>query len=298
MKRLICAAMILAMLACAVCGAAADTDMTQTAGMGGDTEALRERLLQVDDFKFRSIENGIGYGLCPVYSAPSYDSVRFGGGRAQCDTNDRMGEAGKVPNGWLMVNYETSTGAYRTGYIPKDYIPEYKSGMSVGPQFDYIPVRAEGYINVVESHLAAGSVFTVIAPGETFYVLGKYTYSGSWWYIECYVNGQQARGFIDRGTSSFYVGDLLVRSVSDLGVPAVSPTGSAQIGEVIVNAGERKNVRSAPGMNGEPISKVYPGTVYPCYGVATAENGKDWYYVWVEDDSEWGWVASASAELR
>ena len=60
---------------------------------------------------------------------------------------------------------------------------------------------------------------------------------------------------------------------------------------------DRKNVRRTPDASGAIISKVYPGLEYPVYDRRTSESGIEYYYVWVEDDSVWGWISSSVADL-
>ena len=46
---------------------------------------------------------------------------------------------------------------------------------------------------------------------ESFHILSRYNYYAKegydWWYIECYVDGQVARGFIDYYGASFTLGN-------------------------------------------------------------------------------------------
>ena len=44
----------------------------------------------VIDFKFHHYPNGIGYGNCPVYTAPSTSAYRTANGKASIDTNHDM----------------------------------------------------------------------------------------------------------------------------------------------------------------------------------------------------------------
>ena len=41
------------------------------------------------------------------------------------------------------------------------------------------------------------------------------------------------------------------------------------------------------------VARVWGGDTYPCYGAATGEYERDWYYIWV--DGVWGWTSSAHA---
>ena len=256
-----------------------------------------ERLLAVDDFKFQKIEKGIGYGSLAVYSAPSTDALRGADGKAVVDTNAEMAEAGFDESGWLLVRYELSKGGNRVGYVEKRKVKDYKARMAL-PEFARVPVTAAAPIDVTDDPQPHGNILGTIAAGESFTVLAKYTYTGSWWYVECTLEGKTARGFIAREGSSFYAGDTLITCVADLGTPAVSPRGGSQIGSAVIKEGDRKNVRRTPDASGTIISKVYPGLEYPVYDRRTADNGIEYYYVWVEDDSVWGWISSGVATLK
>lgn len=262
---------------------------------------LANRLRSVPDFKFKNHENGIGYGNCPVYTAPSESAFRCADGKASCYTDAYMSEAGFDITGWLLVRYETNNGGIRVGYIPPKYVRGFKSVMST-PKFDFVPVTAADTIYVTDNPLLPGSAFALLNSGETFYILGKYTYYGNWWYIECTIDGQMARGFIDRSTSSFYLGNDYSSytyqqpiNQRSLGNPSVSPMGTTQIGDVLVNSGStgsRKIVRERPDPNSRQVTVVYPGKRYPCYAAQQGSTGKIWYFIWVETDSVWAWISS------
>ena len=270
---------------------------TASAGtsIGGDN--LADRLRQVPEFKFYHCKEGIGRGVCPVYTAPSADAFRVSE-KASIATDYDMYEGG-YDAGWLMVRYETNNGGVRVGYIPPSYANGYKSFWGTR-SFEYVPVTAEQTITVTDNPLLRGSGFAILAPGELFHILAKYTYHGDWWYIECTVDGQVARGFIDRESSAFSLGDgsdsAQATTLSTLGNPSVSPLGTEQIGEVTVNSGSgRKTVRKDADPNSAEVAYVNPGARYACYGSKTGTTGKTWYYIWIEEVSRWGWISSASA---
>ena len=291
-------------LVCLVSAAFAGTS-TNGSSAAVVNSGLYDRLLQVPSFKFKNYEYGIGYGSCPVYTAPYADAFRCANGKASVWTDDYMSEAGFV-SGWLLVRYETNNGGFRVGYIPPKYVKGFMSGMTT-PKFDYIPVTAMDTIIVTDNPLLTGSSFARLDPGETFYVLGKYTYYGDWWYIECTVDNQVARGFIDRTTSSFTLDGVNVISgqqgsstQESFGVPSVSPLGTEYIADAYIgygSSGDRKFVRKNADPKSTQVTVVYPGASYPCYAVKEGTTGKDWYYIWVEEDSAWGWVSSGYAEL-
>ena len=77
------AALMIALILMITCfGAQADTGDSSPASQ---SEAVA-KLLEVWDFKFFVREEGIGTGSCPVYTAPSEDSIRLSDGKASCNT--------------------------------------------------------------------------------------------------------------------------------------------------------------------------------------------------------------------
>ena len=185
-----------------------------TSTEGGNTyipegeSGLQSQLRSLPPFKFEKHKDGIGFGPCPVYTAPSTDSYRCANGKATCDTNSKMDDGGFV-SGWLLVRYETNKGDYRVGYIPPKYVKGYTSKMY--PHFGYIPAVAEGTIYVTDNPMTHGTSFAELSAGETFHILSKYDYYKKdgleWWYIECDVDGQTARGFIECSDAQFRLGN-------------------------------------------------------------------------------------------
>ena len=200
---LLTAAMLL--VSAAYAGTSVESKKSKTSGNSN----LQSQLNALSPFKFEKHKNGIGYGSCPVYTAPSLDAYRCANGKASCNTDYAMDDAGYDASGWLLVRYEVNSGGYRVGYIPPKYIRGFKSKMA--PHFGYIPARATDYIYVSDNPYRHDDAFAVLSPGESFHVLSRYNYYAKqgfdWWYIECYVDGQVARGFIDYSGSSFDLGD-------------------------------------------------------------------------------------------
>lgn len=203
------AAAVLTMMTALILASSAFAGTSTEAGsarVSGDSYLLSE-LNELPPFKFDKHKKGIGYGSCPVYTAPSVDSYRCANGRASCDTNAKMDEAGFV-NGWLMVRYETNNGSCRVGYIPPKYVKGFKSSMV--PHFGYIPAVADELIYVSDNPMRHDDSFAFIEYGEQFHILSKYNYYQKdgleWWYIECTVDGQTARGFIEYNGTQFHLG--------------------------------------------------------------------------------------------
>ena len=78
---------------------------------------------------------------------------------------------------------------------------------------DYIPATADDTIYFTDNPMSHIGSFAMLEPGETFYILSYYNYYAKngldWWYIECEVDGQAARGFIDRSLSAFHLGSAV-----------------------------------------------------------------------------------------
>ena len=97
-----------------------------------------------------------------------------------------------------------------------------------------------------------------------------------------------AKYVYDRGMT-----DKTVVTLETLGAPEKSPLETELMGYVVVNGkegGDRKRVRGDATSDSKWLTSVYPRRRYPCYGIKTGERRKDWYYVFVEEDSVWGYV--------
>lgn len=295
MKKTFSIILMLALAACVLMASAASADSSFS------DNSLADRLRQVPEFKFYHCKNGIGRGACAVYTAPSAYAYRVNG-NATISTDYDMYEGG-YDAGWLMVRYETNNGGTRVGYISPADAAGYRSFWGTR-SFAYIHVTAEREIRVTDNPMIRSSFFAVLTPGTDFYILAKYNYHNDWWYIECTVDGQTARGFIDRESSSFYLGDGMsgtgtentAVTLSNLGNPSVSPLGTSQIGDVIVYYGNgRQTVRRDADPNSAEVAYLDPGSRYACYASKIGTTGKEWYYIWIEEASRWGWISSGSA---
>lgn len=207
-KRIVIAVILLLIMLIPSALAGKSTESGGNAGIPNGDADLQAQLNSLPPFKFEKHKNGIGYGTCPVYTAPSDGSYRCANGKAACDTNSAMDDAGYV-SGWLLVRYETNNGNYRVGYIPPKYVKGYKSSME--PHFGYIPAVAEGTIYVTDNPMTHGTSFAELAEGESFHILSKYDYYKKdgleWWYIECDVDGRTAYGFIECSDAQFRLGN-------------------------------------------------------------------------------------------
>ncbi len=255
--------------------------------------AANSSLYNVIDFKFHHYQYGIGYGNCPVYTAPSTSAYRAANGKASVDTNYDMYIGGfETGSGWLLVRYETSGGGVRVGYIPPNYISGFKTDID-RLKFSHIQQTATSYIDITDNPLNYNTSFGTLSPGDTYYILGKYTYYGNWWYIECYVNGQIARGFIDRDTTAVDNGSGSYSS--NIGEPDRGPQGQRKIGTVRVK-GDARIVRQNHDQNSSMVARVNYPEEYPCYDKQIGANGRNWFLIWV--DGVWGWISEGVATLN
>ena len=259
---------------------------------------FKDRLLETPRILFQHKKAGLKLGDLPVYTAPTLKGLRMAKGRAKIDTDRELFMAGKTSDGWLLVRYDPGNGTIRTGYIPPQYVRKVKAG-----KLNYlvdIPVVAAEQIPVTDDPIGGRNFFYTLQQGENFSILGKYTYHGSWWYIECTVDGKTARGFIDRVGSRILPGSSVEDNLNqtpftleDLRAPSTSPYGQEKIGDVTIVGSDRsarKLVHREADKNSTQTTVVYPTLVYPYYATRTGTNGHTWYYIYVEEDSIWGWI--------
>ena len=71
--------------------------------------------------------------------------------------------------------------------------------------------------------------------GTDITVLGKYTYTGNWWYVETKLNDRLTRGFIDRDWAALKIDGKVYTGNEELGFPALSPRNTAKTGMITVN---------------------------------------------------------------
>ena len=292
-RRLI-AAMITLVMMLSLAGTLAESGSSCPAA---ESETIAE-LLQVLDFKFKDKKDGIGKGTAPVYTAPSEESIRLGDGKASVSVQGGIGVLGHV-NGWLMVRYNIGKKGEknpqsRVGYIPPEYSKKYQTGTSV-IAFSAIPVRLAAEISITDNPRENSTPYGTLAEGTDITILGKYTYTGNWWYIETMLDGRLTRGFINRTEAALLIDGKVYTGNIELGNPALSPEGSAQAGTITVTGTEKdaKIVRKQPGRENSMVARVHGGDTYPCYGSKTLQNGREWYRIWV--DGVWGWFSSGSA---
>ena len=258
------------------------------------------KLLEVIDFKFFVKEDGIGKGSAPVYTAPSEDSIRLADGKAGCNVESEIAVAGHV-NGWLLVRYEignknTKDRQVRVGYIPPKYSKGYKSGRG-DIVFDSIPVKLAEDTEITDNPRHNSTWFGTLKEGTDITILGKYTYTGNWWYIETTLDGKLTRGFINRNATAILVDGIKYHNNEELGFPAVSPANTQKVGMITVRGtkDDAMIVRQKASKDSKMVARVFGGESYPCYGTEEPRKGHSWHYIWV--DGVWGWIAAGNATL-
>ena len=253
------------------------------------------KLLEIIDFKFFVREDGIGRGTLPVYTAPSEDSLRLGDEKASCNVASETAVAGYV-NGWLMVRYEIKDKKVRVGYIPPRYARACEANIG-RINFDSIPAQTAEEITITDNPRDNSEPFGTLPADTELTILGKYTYTGNWWYVETTLNGQLTRGFIDRNEAAIRVDGEVYRGNQELGIPVKSPEGTEKIGTITVKGSDDNAwiVRQHSTRDSNMVARVYGGESFPCYGQETGGYGRVWYYIWV--DGVWGWFSSTNATL-
>ncbi len=270
MKRMI-ALLGAAVMLFTVCGALAETRN------GID-------LSQVPEFLFRHYKDGIGCGVCHVFTAPSANAYRVG--RATCDTDSDVYVAGRDASGWIMVRYTTNNKTERVGYIPRSKVGSFTAKNNLG--FSYITCEAAAEIAITDNPMSRNDDFAVIPQGGVFAILAKYTYHGDWWYVETKVDGLYARGFISRDTELVPT-DRTVIDIPELSTfPQASPEGDALQGTVTV-IGDQCLVRAKADTASKWVARAASYNVFPFYGTKIGTNRHPWYRVCV--DGTWGWIA-------
>lgn len=152
--------------------------------------------LALTGFSYVSVK---GDQSLPVYSAPSTASWRGANGKSNVHTNGAVWAAG-WENGWLLIFYETNNGAVRVGYVQG-------SGISGGVnnyvqlQFDRKTATVTSYCAMTDDPLMAAVTMRNLSAGEhVTYLTTMINQNGRVWdYIETWVDGKTARGFVPHG---------------------------------------------------------------------------------------------------
>lgn len=132
--------------------------------------------------------------MLAVYSAPDTASWRGANGNAAVSTNDNVFAAG-WESGWLLVMYETDSGAVRVGYVD---CADIRGDMPVIGilLFDYRGATVTRRCTFTDDPARTNAAIAVLDAGSQVTYLTTYDNSVSWAYVETVVDGKVARGFV------------------------------------------------------------------------------------------------------
>ena len=137
-----------------------------------------------------------------VYSGPDISYWRGANGKALVNTNGGLYAAGWVDNDWLLVQYGTSAGNRRTGYVSAAHI---KDNFSLLPQLNFaaIPAVITAECVLTDDPENYSDQIVTLAPGTQVTWLADYAgYEGGepLHYIETKAGSKKVRGFIPMGS--------------------------------------------------------------------------------------------------
>ncbi len=126
-----------------------------------------------------------------VYSGPGEQYLRGADGRAAVSTNDWIQVFGRQ-NGWVMVQYDVSSGQYRIGWIRDVALPE---GADVPEMyFDETPMYLTRTAALTDDPMNSGEMLAKVQAGTVTHLADM----GDHAYIETEVSGMRIRGFVLR----------------------------------------------------------------------------------------------------
>ena len=125
-----------------------------------------------------------------VFSAPGRDSYRPAGGKAVMSTNDWVQIFGEE-NGWVLVQYDISSGQMRFGYVDASVLPRNASVRQL--YWANIPYTVTDATWLTDDPLNSCKKLATLNAGEEVTCLAT---MGDWLYVETEISGMAARGFI------------------------------------------------------------------------------------------------------
>lgn len=136
-----------------------------------------------------------------VYSGPDTTYWRGAKGKAMVNTNGGLYAAGWVDNDWLLVQYGTTVGNRRTGYV---YAAHLKDNFSLLPQLNFAstPATITTECILTDDPENYSDQIVTLAPGTQVTFLAEYSgYNGGqpFHYIETKVGSKKVRGFVPVG---------------------------------------------------------------------------------------------------
>ena len=158
----------------------------------GQAQRVAEYLTWADCFWGRETLDLRRDELLPVYAYPSEDGWRGAKGKAAVHLQGPVTAlAWSEDDQWLLIDYETSGGAHRVGYIRP---PEGVQVVVPNVYALHIPLTLNSDADVTDDPNGMQKPMAQLKRGDTVDVLG-YT-GGEWAYVELTVEGKPARGFM------------------------------------------------------------------------------------------------------
>lgn len=133
-----------------------------------------------------------------VYSGPDRSYWRGAKGKALVNTNGGLYAAGWVDHDWLLVQYGTTIGNRRTGYVYAESIQDH---FSLLPQLNFaaVPATITTACVLTDDPENYSEEIVSLAPGTVVTYLAEYAgYKGGqpFYYIETKAAGKRVRGFV------------------------------------------------------------------------------------------------------
>ena len=203
-----------------------------------------------------------------VYTGPGTGYLRVG--RAQYGGGGQARVYGDEGS-WMLIGYENAKGNYRIGYIPKKLVNNMRTKQTNYNlrrlRFNYETVTITSGCNITDDPVLKYEPFGYLSSGTSCTYLASY--NGSWAYIETYVDGKKARGFVPIGSVSNYSGGYYSTPAQAPVYPQVPASSSGRNARLLM----RLSTRSGPSTRYDE-----PGTFFQNSWQSTTVKvlGKSW----------------------
>lgn len=141
---------------------------------------------------FEEISIGLGKKL-RVYSGPDTSYYRGANGKAMASTNGKVYACG-WEDGWLMVMYWTNGGSIRVGFTPAKDVDAYVDLPSL--DFEYSDAVITKSVTLTDDPVMTNQKLAKLQKGTQVTFLSEFVNRERWAYVETWVDGKPARGFV------------------------------------------------------------------------------------------------------
>lgn len=133
----------------------------------------------------------------PVYSAPDFNAVRGGNGKAMVHTGNGVRSSGWY-GAWLMICYTKNDGGIRVGWVPKSEFKHGKIRRTRSVNFAYWDVTVNRQCGLTDDPLYETEMLAYASAGEKLTYLGYYQYRSGreYAYVQGDIDGYPVCGFI------------------------------------------------------------------------------------------------------